>query len=165
MFKHYENRYVFLLNKKTQNRYWIIQELYRQQKELYDTKKHSTADRIVNICQPYIRSIVRGKDSHSVEFGAKISESGGMSRVERISWDNFNESTDMVLQLEMYKKTYGHFPELLLADKLYLNRKNRKWLKEKEIRIVISPLGILKKNRTDSLSKKEKRKRNKTKEI
>ena len=53
-----------------------------------------------------------------------------MNRVERISWDNFNESTDMVLQLEMNKKTYGHFPELFLADKLYLNRKNKYGLKK-----------------------------------
>ena len=143
MFKDFERKKEFPLNKQDQKIYWVIQEIYRQQKEMYDTRKHSTANRIVNIQQPYVRPIVRGKDSHSVEFGAKISasENQGMTRVEHISWDNFNESIDMELQLEMYKKTYGHYPELLLADRLYLNRKNRKWLNEKEIRIVGKPLG------------------------
>ena len=64
-----------------------------------------------------------------------------MSRVEHISWDQFNESKDLILQVESYRTTFGHYPELLLADQIYLNRENRKWLKEKGIRIVGKPLG------------------------
>lgn len=104
---------------------------------------HETTHRIVNIYQPYVRPIPRGKDKVTTEFGAKISASeiDGMSWVEHISWDQFNESKDLVLQVEAYRATFGYYPELLLADQIYLNRENRKWLKEKKIRIVGKPLG------------------------
>jgi hypothetical protein len=67
-------------------------------------------NRIVNIYQPYVRPIPRGKDKAATEFGAKISASevAGLSRVEHISWDNFNESVDLKLQAKIYKTTFGH---------------------------------------------------------
>jgi hypothetical protein len=135
--------YKFPLSKRDQKIYWVLQHIYEQQQYMYDQKIHSVSNRIVNIYQPYVRPIPRGKDKAATEFGAKISASeiDGMSRVEHISWENFNESIDLTLQAEMYKTVYGHYPELLLADRIYLNRKNRKWLKEKSIRIVGKPLG------------------------
>ena len=51
----------FPLTKKAQRMLWIITELYRQQKEMYDAKKHSCSDRIVSIFQPHVRPIPRGK--------------------------------------------------------------------------------------------------------
>jgi len=53
---------------------------------MYDEKIHSVEDRIVNIYQPYVRPIPRGKDKASTEFGAKISASevDEFSRVEHI---------------------------------------------------------------------------------
>ncbi len=133
----------FPISKRDQKIYWVVQLLYEQQQFMYDQKVHSVKDRVVNIYQPYVRPIARGKDNARTEFGAKISgsEVDGMSRVEHISWDNFNESIDLELQIETYKTTFGNYPELLLADRIYLNRKNRKWLKEREIRIVGKPLG------------------------
>lgn len=133
----------FPLPKRDQKIYWVIQHIYGQQYYMYHEKTHSVKDRIVNIHQPYVRPIPRGKDRVATEFGAKISASeiDGMSRVEHIGWDQFNESKDLVLQVEAYRATFGHYPELLLADQIYLNRENRKWLKEKEIRIVGKPLG------------------------
>lgn len=133
----------FPATKRDQKIYWVIQHIYEQQKHMYDQKTHQCPNRIVNIYQPYVRPIPRGKDKAGTEFGAKISASeiDGMSRVEHISWDNFNESQDLELQLKLFKQTYGHYPELLLADRIYLNRANRKLLKEKGIRIVGKPLG------------------------
>ena len=130
---------------------------------MYDEKIHSVKDRIVNIYQPYVRPIPRGKDKAATEFGAKISasEMDGMSRVEHISWDNFNESKDLILQVDTYKKTYGLYPELLLADRIYLNRENRKWLKEKRIRIVGKPLGRPPKEQLNAYQRsKQKKERN-----
>jgi len=120
------------LSKRDQKIYWVIQHMYKQQQYMYDNKTHSVKNRIVNIYQPYVRPIPRGKDKASTEFGAKISASevDGMSRVEHISWDNFNESVDLPLQAEIYKTTFGHYPELLLADQIYLNRNNRKCSKK-----------------------------------
>jgi len=133
----------FPLPKRDQKIYWVIQLLYEQQHYMYQEKTHSVKDRIVNIYQPYVRPIPRGKDKSSTEFGAKISASvvDGMSRVEHISWNQFNEAGDLKLQVNLYQKTFGHYPELVLADQIYLNRENRKWLKELEIRIVGKPLG------------------------
>jgi hypothetical protein len=151
---------MFPLPKRDQRIYWVLQLLYAQQKYMYDERVHSVADRIVNIHQPYVRPIPRGKDRVSTEFGAKISssETDGMARAEHISWDNFNESKDMELQVEAYRGTHGRYPELLLADRIYLNRGNRKWLKEKGIRTVGVPLGRPPK---EELTAHQKRKRKK----
>jgi len=150
----------FPLSKRDQKLYWVIKLLYEQQKKMYDEKTHSVKDRIVNIYQPYVRPIPRGKDKSATEFGAKISASevDGMSRVEHISWDNFNESVDLKLQSEMYKTTFGHYPELILADRIYLNQNNRKWLKENGIRIVGKPLGRPKKKTLNAYQKRKLKK-------
>jgi hypothetical protein len=133
----------FPLNKRDQKIFWVVQQIYGQQKLMYDTKSHSCADRIVNIYQPYVRPIVRGKDKAKVEFGSKISisEYEGMSKVDHISWDAFNEANDLQMQVEQFLKTFGCYPEVVLADGIYPTRKNRAWLKEKGIRIVGKPIG------------------------
>jgi hypothetical protein len=121
----------------------VIQELYRQQKKMYDTKTNSVDDRIVSISQPHVRPIVRGKASASVEFGAKISLSlvDGFSRIEYLSWDNYNESVDFEIQLEKYKERYGCFPEAVCVDQLYRTRANIKFCKDNNIRISGPRLG------------------------
>lgn len=53
----------------------VIQELYRQQFEMYEHRQYRQEDRIVSIRQPHVRPIVRGKAATSVEFGAKLSVS------------------------------------------------------------------------------------------
>ena len=138
----------------------MIQHIYQQQKYIYHNNTNSVPDRIVNIYQPYVRPIPRGKDKQATEFGTKISASevDGISRVEHICWDQFNESVDLQLQVNAFKNTYGHYPELLLADQIYLNTNNRAWLKSKNIRIVGKPLGRTPKQQ---LSAYQKRKRNK----
>ncbi|NOY75560.1 MAG: hypothetical protein GXP32_07180 [Kiritimatiellaeota bacterium] len=57
-------------------------------------RKHSVKEKIVGISQPWICPIVRGKASADIEFGAKLSISlvDGVARVDRLSWDAYNES-------------------------------------------------------------------------
>lgn len=126
---------------------WVVQELYRQQKELYDTKTHRIADRIVSIAQPHVRPIVRGKAKATTEFGAQVSGSvvNGIARVHRIAWDAYNEASDLQEQVEQYKRTYGHYPAVVLADKKYGTRENRVFLKERGIHYGGTPLGRPKK--------------------
>ncbi|OCT12573.1 hypothetical protein A8709_32680 [Paenibacillus pectinilyticus] len=50
-----------LLSKWQYHKILVISELYRQQGEMADQKKHAIADRIVSIEQPHVRPIVRGK--------------------------------------------------------------------------------------------------------
>lgn len=148
------------LTKRDQRIYWAIQNLYVQQKTMYENNEHSHPNRIVSVYQPYVRPIVRGKTKAKVEFGAKInvSECNGMAKVNTISWDAYNESTDLRMQVEEFLKTYGRYPELLLADAIYMTRENRKYLKEKGIRIVGKPLGRPPKIELTAYQKRKQRK-------
>ena len=87
----------------------VVAEVYRQQLWLHENKKQSIDDRIVSLEQPHIRPIVRGKAGKPVEFGAKLSAScfDGYVFLDRISWDNFNESGDLKAQVESFKKYTG----------------------------------------------------------
>ena len=70
--------------------------LYEQQLYMYEHRVHSVPDRIISIRQPWVRPIVRGKAHANTEFGAKlhISMVDGYARIERLSFDAFNEATD-----------------------------------------------------------------------
>lgn len=120
-----------------------ITKVYEQQKWMYDNKKKSVPDRIVNIFQPWVRPMVRGKDKNKTEFGAKVdvSEVDGFCRVDRFSWDAFNEGGDVELLIENFRDLYGCYPKVFLGDGIYLNRKARMLLKEKGIEIYGKPLG------------------------
>jgi len=133
----------FPLKHRDQKIYWVMQHLYDQQMHMYRSKVHKCSDRIVNIYQPYVRPMVRGKDRTDMEFGAKIniSEVDGFVRCNHIGWDNYDEGGDLQKQVEDFKQLYGCYPELLLGDRKYLTRENRNYLKSMGIRIVGKPLG------------------------
>lgn len=120
-----------------------IRLLFDQQQEMYTNKTHRVKDRIVSIWQSWLRPIVRGKTKTPVEFGAKLEISivNGFTAIEKISWDNFNESTGLRASVERYKAKYGCYPEAVLADKLYRNRQNLAYCKERGIRLSGPRLG------------------------
>lgn len=117
----------------------VIKELYRQQQEMFDEKKHRVDFRIVSISQPHIRPIVRGKASTNVEFGAKLTVSlkDGFSRLEKHSWENFNESTLLKDHVVNYFKNHGVYPKVVAADKIYHNSGNIKFCKEHGIKMTL----------------------------
>lgn len=130
----------------------VIQEVYRQQEWMYTHKMRSIEDRIVSISQPHVRPIVRGKASAAVEFGAKImlSRIDGYHILEEISWDNVNEATRLQEQIERYGERMGYYPEAVLVDKLYRTRENRRYCKERNIRLSGQQCGRpLKNDRAD----------------
>ena len=100
------------LSKRQYKLLLVVEEIYRQQLWLYKNKKQSIDDRIVSLNQPHIRPIVRGKAGKSVEFGAKLSAScfDGYVFLDHISWDNFNESADLKIQVEAFKNYTGYYP-------------------------------------------------------
>lgn len=127
-----------------QMQYWqTIEDVYRQQLEMYEQKKHKVDDRIVSIHQPWVRPIVRGKATADVEFGAKISVSlvNGYAMIEQLDWNAFNESGDLQAAVERYRERHGCYPERILADKIYRNRKNRQYCAELGIRMNGPNLG------------------------
>jgi len=121
----------------------VINTLYDQQKEMYNSKVHRIEDRIVSIHQPHVRPIVRGKSQAKVEFGAKIHVSliDGISFLDEFSWDAFNEGSHMMDYIEKYRNRFGFYPKEVLADQIYCNRPNRAALKEKGIMLLAKPLG------------------------
>lgn len=121
----------------------VLTEVYRQQLWLFENNKQRIEDRIVSLSQPHIRPIVRGKAGKKVEFGAKLSAScfEGYVFLDRMSWDNFNESGDLKAQVEAYHSFTGYYPESVHADRIYRTKENRDWCKEKGIRISGPPLG------------------------
>lgn len=133
----------FPLDYKFQRQYWIIQHLYMQQHKMYENKSHQVDDRIVSIHEPHVRPIVRGKARAKTEFGAKIHLSlvDGYSFLDKVSWDAYNEGSQLTEYVENYRKRFGFYPAKVLADKLYCSRENRKWLKEKGIKLAAKPLG------------------------
>lgn len=133
----------FPLNPKQQKYLMVVHTLYQQQLQMYDTKTHSIAHRIVSIHQPHVRPIVRGKSTAKVEFGSKIHVSlvDGYAFLDELSWDAFNEGSHMISYVENYKKRFGYYPEEILADQIYCTRVNRKTLKEMGIKLLAKPLG------------------------
>ena len=137
------------LSEKQENRLTIIRKVYEQQKYMYENKVHTVADRIVSISQPYIRPIVRGKAKTPTEFGAKLDlslDEYGMARIEKQSFDAYNESDVLIGAVERYKERTGHYPARILADKIYRNRENLAYCKTHRIRLSGPALGRPKKN-------------------
>ena len=121
-----------------------IYKLYEQQQYMYQNKVHSVENRIVSILQPWIRPIVRGKTKAPVEFGAKFDlsiDDSGLGRIEKISYDAYNESTVLVEAVERFRERTGHYPERLLADQIYRTRDNRNFCKLHGIRLSGPKLG------------------------
>ena len=120
------------LKKKEYKYLLVIQTLYEQQKKMYDARTHTVDHRIVSIHQPHVRPIVRGKTNAYVEFGSKIQMSimNGITFLEELSWDAFNEGTRLINTVENYKRRFGYYPHKVFADKIYCNRDNRAKLKE-----------------------------------
>jgi hypothetical protein len=134
---------VFPLKGKDLKYFYVIQTLFDQQLEMYKKRTHTIAHRIVSIHQPHVRPIVRGKSQAKVEFGSKIHVSliDGISFLDELSWDAFNEGSHMQEYVEKYRKRFGCYPREVLADKIYCTRENRQMLKEKKIKLIAKPLG------------------------
>ncbi len=102
------------LGKRLSRLLLIVSEVYRQQQLMYEQKVQRIEDRIVSLAQPHVRPIVRGKVGQAVEFGAKLSASSVESYVflERFSWDNHNESVDLIEQVERISRAVWALSEV-----------------------------------------------------
>ena len=126
------------------DKYLTILELYRQQKYMFDNRTHSVGNRIVSIDQPYIRPVVRGKARTPVEFGAKYDVSidgDGHARLEKVSFDPYNESGVLIGAIERYRERNGHYPSRVLVDKIYRTRDNLRFCSENGIEVSGPGLG------------------------
>jgi hypothetical protein len=121
----------------------VCQEVLRQQEQMYKKKEHRIEGRIVSISQPHVRPIKRGKAGAETEFGSKLTISvvDGYTRIEKLAWDNYNESTLLISSVERYKERYGYYPGSMHVDKIFVTKGNRKYCKEHGIRISGPAMG------------------------
>ena len=135
----------------------ILTTVYEQQRYMFENNTHTVENRIVSISQPYIRPIVRGKAKSPVEFGAKLDlsvDETGMCRIEKLSFDAYNESTVLKTAIENYKQRTGHYPERVLVDQIYRNRENISFCSKLGIRLSGKRLGRPKKDADTKAEKK-----------
>ncbi|MGL5435145.1 MAG: IS5 family transposase [Lachnospiraceae bacterium] len=131
------------LTTRHKERLEVIRQVAAQQREHADNPAKSIPNRIVNLRQPHVRPIVRGKAGHPVEFGQKLAFSvvNGFTFIDEQSWDSFNEGITLIDSAKKYKDRFGCWPEVILADTIYRNRGNRRFCKEHGIRLSGPRLG------------------------
>jgi hypothetical protein len=134
---------IFPLTPKELKYLMVLHTVYEQQEQMHRSRTKKVEDRIVNIHQPHVRPIVRGKESAKVEFGSKLQVAMvlGFTFIDHLSWDAFNESKYLSHTIEKYKERFGFYPAEVLADQIYCTRDNRQLLKENGIKLIAKPLG------------------------
>ena len=107
----------------------IITKVYRQQRNHFRSgdARESIPDRIVSVSKPYVRPIVRGKEVKSVEFGAKCNNIlvDGISFIEKLSFNAFNEGTRLAHCIKMHKRLFGEELKKIGGDTSYAGNANR----------------------------------------
>lgn len=140
------------LSDRQKSRLEVIRLVAAQQREHAAHPTKSISDRIVNLRQPHVRPIVRGKAGHPVEFGQKLAFSvvNGFTFMDKQSFDSFNEGITLIESAEKYRTRFGCWPEAILADTIYRNRENRRFCKERGIRLSGPRLGRPKEEQAES---------------
>lgn len=111
-----------------------IEKVLIQQSAHYDKPKEPIKDRIVSLAKPYVRPIVRGKENKPVEFGVKVNkiQVGGISIIQRVSFDAFNECTELEKCVEKSETLLAKVKKLG-ADQIYATNANRNYVTSEKI--------------------------------
>ena len=133
----------------------IITRMYRQQKNHFRNNegRESIPNRIVSLSKPHLRPIVSGKEVKSVEFAAKVNNMlvDGISFIEKLSFNAFNEGTRLVHCLKMHKRLFGVEAKKVGGDIGYAETENRDYCKANGIKT-----SFVKRGRPFGEKKKEK---------
>ena len=73
-----------------------------------------------------------------VEFGAKLDlsiDAYGYARIEKMSFDAYNESSCLKDAVDSYYERTRYYPERVLVDQIYRTRDNRAFCQEHGIRL------------------------------
>ena len=136
-----------------------ITKVYRQQKNHFKSgdSRESIPNRIVSVSKPYVRPIVRGKETKSVEFGAKCNNIliDGISFIEKLSFNAFNEGTRLKHCVSLAQKLTGEAVRKIGGDQGYSGNDNRTFCKENKIETSFTQKGRLGKNEVKNATKRE----------
>lgn len=122
-------------------RFNIIKEVLEQQIKLFNDQE--VKGRIVSLAKPYIRPIVRGKESKAVEFGAKVNtvQVGGFNFIEHIDFNAFHEGIRVPECILLHKILFHIKPSFFAGDALYATNKNRSFCNANHIKTNFIPKG------------------------
>ena len=92
---------------------------------MFEGRKVSS--RIVSIDHHYVRPIVRGKETKSVEFGVKVNniQIDGLSFIEHLSFKAFNADIRLKDCIRMQRKFMNVRVIYVAADSIYANNRVR----------------------------------------
>lgn len=124
------------------NRLHTIEQIKQQQWSMYFGKETTVPNRIVSLHKPYIRPIKRGKETKPTEFGAKVNklQVDGISFIEQLSFDAFNEGIRMQSTIDMQRRYFGKCSQMG-ADAIYGTNENRKYCTAEHIATCFKPKG------------------------
>lgn len=111
-----------------------IKKVLEQQTFLRSHPAKELKNRIVSLHKPYIRPIVRGKETKRVEFGMKVHmlQVDGICLIDNMTFDAFNEGTRLKISALKHKTIFGGLHQLG-GDRIYATNANRRYLTEKKI--------------------------------
>ena len=144
-------KHKIILSNRKDHRMKVIAKVYAQQhQKAYGAKDEKIKDRIVSLYKPYVRPIVRGKEVKPVEFGAKVNklQVDGISFIEHLSFDNFNETTRYSEGVFLQRKLFGKCTHQS-ADAIYATNKNRTYASSQNIQTNFVPKGKQKTEHTE----------------
>ena len=148
-----------LLNDRQLDMPGTITRIYRQQKSHFKSgdSRESIPNRIVSVSKPYIRPIVRGKETKTVEFGAKCNNIliDGISFVEKLSSNAFNEGTRLKHCVSLSEKLTGVPVKKIGGDQGYSGNDNRTFCKNNGIETSFTQKGRTGKNEVKNATKRE----------
>ena len=114
-------------------RYSTIRQVCIQQRLRFEG--HEVKDLIVSIDKPYIHPIVRGKETKTVEFGAKVNmiQIDGINFIEHLSFSAFHEGIRLPQCVGKQQKLFRRRVSLLAADSIYATNANRSFCSKRQI--------------------------------
>lgn len=133
-----------------------IKKVLEQQTFLLDHKPSELKDRIVSLHKPYLRPIVRGKENKPVEFGMKahILQVDGLSFIDKLSFNSFNECKRLKPSILKHKKFFG-ITSQLGADRIYATNENRTYCTKKQVFTCFPKKGPKKHNKEEKILSSE----------
>ena len=125
----------------------LVKKVYKQQQLHYDRPGVRIPNRIVSLFKPYLRPIVRGKETKRVEFGKKVHKMmiGGIGFIEYWSYEAFHEGVRTIKTIWKHRKYFGQC-RLFGGDQIYANNKNRKFCSQNGISTCFKRKGRAGKN-------------------
>ena len=136
-----------------------VTRVYRQQTNHFKSgdSRESIPNRIVSVSKPYVRPIVRGKETKTVEFGAKCNNIliDGISFIEKLSFNAFNEGTRLRHCISLAQKLTGVPVKKIGGDQGYSGNANRTFCKDHKIETSFTQKGRAGTNEVKNATKRE----------